>query len=398
MTRKLYHENPYLHTFSSAVVEGVDIDGKPGVILEQTAFYPTSGGQPCDTGTLNDVAVIEVLEDAEHRIIHLLEKPLEDSQVEGQIHWERRFDHMQQHTGQHLLSQAFIKICDAETISFHLGAESSTIDLNRSGLDAAMVQAAEHFANRHIYENRDVLAHIVNKDELHRLPVRKLPTVEDNIRIIEIKDCDYSPCGGTHCTRTGEIGMIKITRVDHYKSGRRVHFLCGWRALKDYHHKAEILRQLSEMMSSGETDLPQNLQKIQEDAKTLRREQNNVTKQLLEYEARALVADREEYGDIYILKKVFADRNPKDLKILAMKILEQTSNTVILFGGKAEGKASLIFLRTEDLSFNMGQLMKAACAVMNGRGGGQPRQAQGGGAEVEKLEDALKQAVEDLNI
>lgn len=376
------------------VEESIEVNGKPGVILEQTAFYPASGGQPQDTGTLNDVAVVDVIEDDRHRIIHLLEKPLRVFSVEGQINWERRFDHIQQHTGQHLLSQAFIQVCDAETVSFHLGEDGSTIDIDKSELDAETIISVENLSNQIIYENREVIAHFVNKEEAQRFPVRKLPTVEENIRIIEIKDFDYSPCGGTHCSRTGEIGIVKIKRFENYKGGTRIHFVCGWRALKDYQQKADILKQLSDLMSSGEPGLPQNVGKLQEEAKTLRREQKYLTQQLLEYEAKALLADREKIGDRYILRKIFEDRNPKDLKILALKILENSSNTVILFGGKFAGKASLIFLRSEGLSFNMGELMKTACAMINGRGGGKPDQAQGGGTAVDKLEEALQSARE----
>ena len=213
MTRKLYLQNPYQRSFSSVVIEATEIDGKPGVILEQTAFYPTSGGQPHDTGTLNGMPVVDVIEDEQHRIIHLLEQPLKAAGVEGQIHWERRFDHIQQHTGQHLLSQALIQVCDAETVSFHLGEESSTIDVDKSGLEPAALASVEQLANTIIYENRNVVAHLVTKDDLDRFPVRKPPTVDEDIRILEIQDFDYSPCGGTHCSKTGEIGIIKITRA-----------------------------------------------------------------------------------------------------------------------------------------------------------------------------------------
>ena len=392
MTRKLYHENSYQQTFSSVVVEPTEFDGKPAIILEQTAFYPTSGGQPHDTGTLNNIAVVDVVEDDRHQLIHILKKPLNEFSVEGMINWKRRFDHMQQHTGQHLLSQVFIKMCDAETVSFHLGEESSTIDVNASGLSAETLASVEDFANQVIHENREVLAHVVTKDELHRFPVRKLPTVEENIRIIEIKDFDYSPCGGTHCARTGEIGMIKIRRLENYKGGTRIHFVCGWRALRDYQQKTDVLRQLSEAMSSGEAELPQNLEKLQEEAKTLRREVNYQTQQLLEFEAQALLSEREQVGEFSLLQKMFQDRNPKDLKVLATKILESSPDTVLLFGGTLEGKASLLFQCSENLPLNMGQLMKNACAVISGRGGGRPQQAQGGGTEVEKLEEALQRA------
>lgn len=395
MTRKLYLENQYQHSFSSVVVEAAEIDGKPGVILEQTAFYPTSGGQPHDTGTLNGVPVIDVIED-QQQIIHLLERPLTSNGVEGHIHWERRFDHMQQHTGQHLLSQALIRVAEAETISFHLGEESATIDVDKSALEPDVLVSVEQLANTIIYENRDIVNYILKKDELDRFPVRKPPTVEENIRILEIKDFDYSPCGGTHCAKTGEIGIIKITKTENYKGGTRVHFLCGGRALRDYQQKTSVVRDVSEIMSSGESELPANVQKLQDDAKTLRRDYNHLTRQLLDYEAKALVAERESYGEIYLLTRIFHDRHPKDLKILAAKILEQLPNTVILFGAVFEGKASLIFQRSEDLSFHIGELMKSACEIINGRGGGQSQQAQGGGTETENLEEALRHAREAL--
>ncbi len=396
MTRKLYHHNQYQRTFSSVVVEAREIDGKFGVILEQTAFYPTSGGQPHDTGTLNGVPVIDVIEDDQQQIIHLLAQPLRTGSVEGQINWERRFDHIQQHTGQHLLSQAFMQTCNAETVSFHLGEESSTIDLNVPGIEPETLIAVEGLANRIIYENRDVLAHVVTKDELERFPVRKPPTVDENIRILEIKDFDYSPCGGTHCSKTGEIGVIKITKAENYKGGLRIHFLCGARALRDYQQKTIVVKQLSEIMSSGEADLPANVEKLQEDAKNLRREYHHLTQQLLEYEANTLAAERERCGEIWVLTRLFEDRNPKDLKILAAKILEQSPETVVLFGATFEGKATLIFQRSPELSLHIGQLMQTACHIINGRGGGQPQQAQGGGTDTSKLEEALRHAKESL--
>lgn len=394
MTRKIYHEDQYIQTFSSRVIESITCNAKPGVILEETIFYPTSGGQPHDTGTLNDTAVLDVVEDEQQRIIHLLERPLVAESVQGQLDWSRRFDHMQQHTGQHLLSQVCLKLCDAETLSFHLSAESSTLDIAQADLDADTINFVEAVANQVIYENREVMAHLVSKDELSRFPVRKLPTVEKHIRIVEIDQFDYSPCGGTHCSRTGEIGMIKVTKSENYKGGSRLHFLCGGRALKDYQQKTSLLKQLSETMSSGEAELPQNVIKLQEETKTLRREQHHTTAQLLEYEAKTLIAERKQTDGCYLLKKIFEERDPKELKVLALKVLEHSPNTVILFGGKCNGKASLLFLRSEELPYHMGELMKTACAVIEGRGGGKAQQAQGGGANLEKLEEALLEAEE----
>ena len=392
MTLKLYLEDPYRQTFPANVVEQTEIDGKPGVVLEQTLFYPTSGGQPHDTGTLNDVPVVDVFEDDGRRVVHLLKEPLTRSEVEGRINWQRRFDHMQQHTGQHLLSQAFIKICDAETLSFHLGDESCTLDVNRAGLDSATIASVEDLANQIVCENRKVEFHMVAKSELARYPVRKPPAVEENIRIIEIDDFDYSPCGGTHCSRTGEIGIIKIRRYENYKGGSRIHFLCGFRALKDYRNKTAILKQIGDSLSSGEGDLPQNIQKIQDDLKQLRWDHNHLRKQYLNYEAGTLVSECRKLGNINVVEKIFEDRDPQELKILAQSVLENLPSAVVLLGSKAQGKASLFFLRSEALDMDMGKLMQAACAVINGRGGGRPQQAQGGGSAVDKLEEALRHA------
>ena len=392
MTVKLYLEDQYRQNFSSKVIEQTEINGKPGIVLEQTLFYPTSGGQPHDTGTLNDVPVVDVFEDESRRAIHLLEEPVPGPEVNGRINWERRFDHMQQHTGQHLLSQAFIKVCNAETLSFHLGDESATLDVNQTGIGSGIIAAVENFANQIVCENREVGFHIVSKSELDRYPVRKPPAVEEDIRIIEIKDFDYSPCGGTHCSRTGEIGIIKIRRHENYKGGSRIHFLCGFRALKDYQIKSSILKQIGDSMSSGEGDLPQNIQKIQDELKRLRWEHNHIKKQLLIYESRELISERRQFENINVIEKIFEDRDPQELKILGQSILEDLPDTVVLFGSKAEGKASLLFQRSEELDLDMGKLMQAACSVINGRGGGRPQQAQGGGTAVDKLEEALRHA------
>ena len=396
MTKKLYHEDQYLQEFSSEVIEEKKINGKPAVALKQTAFYPTSGGQPHDMGTLNDIVVIDVIEDENHQIVHLLEEPIEGQRVTGLIDWPRRLDHMQQHTGQHVLSQVFSKKFEAETISFHLGEESSTIDLNQSGFGHDAINQVEILANQIIFENRSVIAHTVSKSELNQFPLRKPPAVKDRIRIIEVKNFDYSPCGGTHCSRTGEIGILKISRYEHYKGGTRIHFSCGMRALKDYQKKSEIIKHLTMSMSSGEDELNQNIQKFQENFKFLRFEYENLKKQVLDNEAQELFSKREKIGEIYIVKSLFENRDQKELVFLAKKILNTVPDTVILFGAKSEGKASLLFQRSEDLPFDMGQLMKKACTVIKGRGGGRPQQAQGGGPDANKLANALQDAEQTL--
>jgi alanyl-tRNA synthetase len=394
MTKKLYLEEPYTRDFSAQVVEQTRIKHAPGIILDQTAFYPTSGGQPNDLGTLNNISVFDVFENDRQQIVHILEKPLDGDLVQGSIDWRRRFDHMQQHTGQHLLSQVFLLQHGAETLSFHLGDESSTLDIDIGGLNQSTISALENIANRIIYEDRPIVTHTINKEDLHRFPVRKTPTVENQIRIVEIKDFDYSPCGGTHCSATGEIGILKISRFENYKGGTRIHFKCGMRALKDYQDRSETLKQLAESMSTSYASLPINIQRMQQELRTLHRERDLLQKKLLEQEALSLFSDHQKNGRIHVLKNIFQDRDHNELKIIADKIVADFPDTVILFGVNATKNARLFFRCSEELPCDMAALMKKACEIINGRGGGQPHQAQGGGPDVGKLEMAL-QAAED---
>jgi len=396
MTTKLYLENPYLRDFSATVSWMVESGDKQGLVIEETLFYPSSGGQLHDTGTINGVPVLDVFEDENHRVVHLLAESVAGNRVEGRIDWPRRFDHMQQHTGQHLLSQAFAKVANAETISFHMGDESATLDLNRAGLRVETITAVEILANRIIYENRPVISRIIKKDELSQYPVRKPPTVDDNIRIVEIKGFDYSPCGGTHCAGTGEIGIVKIRRFENYKGGTRIHFLCGLRALKDYQEKSRIIKKIGECLSAGDADLYRNIKKSRDELKALRREHSNLNKRYLNIEARALFSERREIDKISIIVKVFEDRDPQVLKFLARELIENFPGTVALFGTNAKGKASLFFLRSEEIFGDMDRLMQEACALINGRGGGRPQQAQGGGPATDKLETALQRAYLNL--
>jgi alanyl-tRNA synthetase len=396
MTIKLYIDDPYLHHCTAKTIRQTQVHAKPGIILDRTIFYPTSGGQPHDTGTLNRVAVTDVIEDPNHQIIHVLEKPLEDSQVECEINWERRFDHMQQHTGQHILSQALLKTVGAETLSFHLGEQGSTIDINQAGLALDAVTGVEKRANSIIFENRDIIGHLVGKSEIHQFPIRKPPTVEDCIRIVEIKNFDYSPCGGTHCSRTGEIGILKIRRHENYKGGTRFHFVCGFRALKDYQAKTEILKQLTTAMSAAEPDLLQNILRLKDDLKARRKERDDLKWKLLDYEADSLYAKGTQQAGIHLIKTIFDDRHPKEINLLAKKIVSMYPDAVTLFGIKSKANAQLIFHCSPKLAFDMGQLMKTASSTIKGLGGGRREQAQGGGPLVERLEDALQGAENEL--
>jgi len=225
MTERLYYTDSALHTFAARVVERRDTERGPAVRLDRTAFYPTSGGQPYDTGTLGDVRVVDVWDDETDAVWHLLERSLDAEEVEGRIDWERRFDHMQQHTGQHLLSAAFVRLRDAATVSFHLGTDDSSIDLDVRQLSWEDAFRVEADVNRVIWEDRPVEVHFVAEDEIAGVPLRKPPKVTGTIRVVWIRDVDASACGGTHVPRTGAVGLVKIVRLERYKGGTRVGFL-----------------------------------------------------------------------------------------------------------------------------------------------------------------------------
>ncbi len=392
MTKKLYLMDAYLRRCTAEVIDQTEVDGHPGFVIDQTVFYPASGGQPHDTGLIDQVPVIDVFENQDHQIIHVPVKSIQSARVTCEIDWERRFDHMQQHTGQHILSQVFLQSIHADTLSFHMGEQSATIDIDQAGLTSEKIIRVEQLANQIIFENRDVTTHTVDKDELDRFPIRKQTTLEDHIRIVEIKDFDYSPCGGTHCLQTGEIGILKIRRYENYKGGTRIHFVCGFRALKDYQNKSDVLKQLCRISGTAETDLSNSITRLKEDLKAVATARDHLTGKLLNHEADSLFSESQRHADIRVIKHLFTGRPQKEINLLAKKITDRFPGTVVLFGLKADGSARLLFQRSENLAFDMWALMQAVCPVIDGHGGGRPQQARGGGRAVEKLEDALESA------
>ena len=233
MTERLYYQDSYLKEFKARVLKKIKIDNRPAVILDRTAFYPTSGGQPYDTGVIQDVSVAEVVEEGDE-IIHILKEEIKgkiNSEVVGKIDWKRRFDHMQQHLGQHILSGALMKLWGVETVSFHLGEEVCTLDIAKEKLTGEEAKKAEECAYEIIFENRMVKCYFVEgEEELKRLNLRKMPDKKEEIRIIEVEGFDLSACGGTHCRATGEVGLIKITKWEKRGEKIRLEFICGTRA------------------------------------------------------------------------------------------------------------------------------------------------------------------------
>ena len=378
MTERLYYTDSYCTHFSAYVVEQLVWDGRPAVVLDRTAFYPTSGGQPADRGMLGGVTLLDtVVREEDGAIIHVLERPLPETrrEVEGLLDWSRRFDHMQQHTGQHILSAAFEQVLDADTIGFHLGTEVSTLDINRARLEPAAVAPVEELANQVIWENRPVSMHVVNPDELAALPLRRPPTVEGPVRIVDIAGFDVNPCGGTHVAHTGEIGLIKILRLNYRGSETRVEFLCGRRALHDYRARNEMVNRLTGMLTVGHQELDQAVERLQVETRQLRQELRKVHKRLLNVEADELVETAVVHEPYRVVWRVLEERDADELRALTQGVVQYTGIVALL--ASVGEKTHLCFARAEGVDLNVAGLLREACTQLGGKGGGQPHLAQG---------------------
>ncbi|MBA7587847.1 Alanine--tRNA ligase [subsurface metagenome] len=397
MTERLYYEDSYLKEFRAKVLKKIKIDNQPAVVLDETAFYPTSGGQPHDKGVIQDVPVVEVVEEGDE-IVHILKKELKEkinSEVVGKIDWKRRFDRMQQHLGQHILSGALIKLWSAETVSFHLGEEVCTLDIAKEKLTEEEVKKAEECANEIIFDNRPIKCYFVEgEEELKRLNLRKVPEKTGKIRIIEVKNFDFSACGGTHCRATGEVGMIKITKWEKRGEKIRLEFVCGRRAWKDYFWKNEVIKNISNKLTIKDSELGEAIDRMLEERKESWKELKEFKEKLQEYEAKRLI-DETSIRDngIRIINKVFEEKNFQEVRGLVQKIINLDDSVVVLFGVKSDG-TKILFACSRALKYDMNGLTREAAKFIEGQGGGAPNFAQAGGRKSEGIEDALNFALE----
>jgi alanyl-tRNA synthetase len=387
-TERLYFADPYQTGFSARVLARAERAGRPAVALDQSAFYPEGGGQPADTGTLNDIGVLDV--QAEDGLVwHTLEAPLEAETVRGVVDWGRRQDHMQQHHGQHLLSAAFERLFGLVTRSFHLGAQVSTIDLGASSLSAAQLAEAEDLVNQVIWESRPVLARFVTPEELAGLPLRKPPTVSGPVRVVSVPDFDHSACGGTHPRSTGGVGALHIRRWERRGDAARVEFLCGGRAVRDYRARDAALAGLAGELSVGAEQVGEAVARLRAAEEQARKGLAQASERLLAYEADELRRQAEPVGGLPVVRRAFEGRSVDELRTLARLIAQQGG--VALLGLRAD-KAQLVFARAEGLPVDCGALLRQTLAALGGRGGGQAGLAQGGLPDPAHLDAALDAA------
>ncbi len=339
--------------------------------------------------------MIDVIErESDSAVLHVLAEPLTSDRVVGTIEHARRFDLMQQHTGQHILSEAFIQTANAMTVSFHLNPDPDdgalTIDLNTAKLSAAQIDQAEDKANQIVWENRPVTARFVTHEELAALPLRKPPKVETSIRVVEIQGFDWSACGGTHVARTGEVGLIKIVKVERRGSESRIEFRCGGRALSDYRRKHAVVSKAAGDLTIGFWELDQAIGRLQADAKALRKQLSDAELKLQQYEAQDLIAAARVHGDYRLIAQTWQNRDAAYLKRMAQLLTAQPKTIAIL--GATGVSLALVFARSKDLPIDLAAPLKATAAQLGAKGGGSPDFAQAGGPVVS--EEQLKAAID----
>ena len=365
------------------------------MVLDRTAFYPTGGGQPADTGLLGGARVVDCVEAEGGEVLHVVEgsAPQAGACVRGVVDWPRRLDHVQQHTGQHILSQAFVELYGAQTRSFRMMADACEIDVDLRDPSDEKIERAVDRANEVIWDDRRVSIHNVTPEEAARMPLRKDSAREGELRIIEIEGFDFSPCGGTHARRTGEVGLIAARHWERAKGLVRVTFVAGARALSDYRRANRTARAAASLFSVARDEAADAAARLQEENKQLQRRLRASEELAARAEARELVeeTDEEAGGAARVVARVFEGRDAESLRRLASAIAAH-ANTIALLGSREEGGARLVFARSVEAGADMNALMREASQALGGRGGGRPDMAQGGGPLAEKLPDAIEEA------
>jgi alanyl-tRNA synthetase len=395
-SERLYYFDSFLRTFTGTVTGVREIAGGDGeriwqLSLNRTAFYPTSGGQPFDTGSVSaishgatgpEIPINQVEEDENGVAWHFVSEPLAaGTHVEGQINWERRFDHMQQHTGQHLLSAVLLRELQAPTVSFHLGETTSTIDLACGPPARHSIERVERIANEIIGEDRPVTTHSASRDEAEAMllagELRKLPDREGTIRLIEIANCDRNACGGTHVRATGQIGGLLVRSVEKVSRGVRIEFICGLRAVRVARADVAILSETAALLTTGATELPAAVRRLLSDGKARTREHQKLREELAVFQAATLAADVPIDNGLRLVVRAWKDRDRDYVRLLASRTAAAAPSTAVIFFVEDADPARVFVARSKDLAFDCGRILREALATFGLRGGGSADLAQG---------------------
>jgi alanyl-tRNA synthetase len=387
-SRRLYYDDSYTTRFKARIAGSGEHAGRPAYEFESTYFYPESGGQEADRGTLGGASVVDVQAGEDGRVWHIVEPGTTPAgEVDAEIDWARRFDHMQQHTGQHILSAAFERVLDAPTVSSHLGEETSSIEVTASGTDWRGIERLEEAANRIVWEDRPVERHWEDAESVRRFKLRKAPAVSGPIRIVEIPEWDVSACGGTHTRRTGEVGIIKIVRWEKVRGNLRFEFLCGGRALRDHAWRTEALLDAARRRTLKDREVIAHLERAAAERDELR-------KQLLDLTTRLVLAEaRERVGDPPRPVTDFATARSRDeLRLFAIKCLEAGAPWVV--AGAASPDPCIVVGRARGLPGDLRTLLPGLLERTRGKGGGSPDLLQASAADAGAAEAAWNWACE----
>jgi alanyl-tRNA synthetase len=391
-TARLYFDEPYQIEFKANVIQTLTHEGNPGVILDKTCFYPEGGGQPADKGTIDGISVVHVLE-KDNQIIHVLEKEVSSDVVIGKIDWNTRFDHMQQHAGQHILSQCFVQLFDAATRSFHLGEETSTLEVDMRNISEEKAERVERCANDVVFQNREIKSCFYRAEEIDRVQLRRPTKKTGDIRVVEVSDFDQTACGGTHPRSTGEIGTIKILKWDRIRDNVRLEFICGIRALGDYARKHRDLKSLSNSLTVDDKDVVASIEKIKADLKTQKSINRKMQEKIIQHEAVEIMQKAEGK----IIKRIFTGRSQDEIRLLALLAIKK-GEFVVLFGLEMEERAHVFLACSESLGLDMRELVPIVSPLIDGKGGGRPSLVEISGQKKENLEQALEEAYKLIGV
>jgi alanyl-tRNA synthetase len=392
MTDRIYYTDPYCRSFRATVTRSFEHDGRPAITLDRTAFYPTSGGQPFDNGQLGGADVIDVIDD--EAVIHILSSPLSiGATVGGEVNWARRFDHMQQHTGQHLLSAALDRLFENPTVSFHMGAEDSTVDVARD-MSPADVERAVDVANEVIWDNRPIAIRFVTEEEARTLALRKDPARGGVLRLIEISDFDLSACGGTHVSGTGAVGTIAVLATERHRGGMRLTFVCGRRAVCALRRYRDVVVGSVRVLSVLPGELPFAIERMQVESKRLEKQIRDLRTDLAGHEGRRLAAAASLVRDIRVVVEAVAGCDAAVLKAVASAAAAAGATCAALV--TTDSPPSLVIARSPGVPVEAHVLLRELVARFGGRGGGRADLAQGGGfnAPVGEIAAAARQLIE----
>lgn len=370
-----YYQDAYMKTFEAAVIEtGTDERGTY-VVLDNTAFYPEGGGQPNDIGTLNFVRVLDV-QKVNSDIRHYTAEPITTTTVQGEIDWDIRFDYMQQHAGQHILTAAFVEQFGYETVSFHLGSDTVTIDLEAENVTTEQLQRAEDRANDIVRENRTIETIWVTAEEAATYPLRKQLKFTDDVRLVIIPDFDYNGCGGTHPRATGEVSMIKILSTERMKQKTRVHFICGERVRQNFGARKQVMQQAAKLLSRPESHIAIGIESLLATNKQLEKQLADAREALLAIDIAKLTNAADDFTAV-----AFEGYSMQQLQKIARTVVNEAPSKALALVSHVDEKLQVVIAKGKEstLSQNANDLLKAILPTINGRGGGKPDFAQGGG-------------------